>query len=364
MRVESDMIIQLQVLRLLAAFSIIIIHVTAGQVLVDNNIYLANQIFRFGTPIFLILAGIVISYLEHTRPSKSLKNYYKRRFLNVLIPYFIWSVIYSLFTYRNDLIQLEFDPFIQYMVHTFPTALVRGSTYVHLYFILIMVQLYAIFPLLYRLFEKKPYFMLGITFGMTLTMNGLIYLHNLRVLTLPSLGIPYTLVIFTWVFYFTFGLYVYKNEQRLRQFFMKRHISFLLFIMWIASLWLVLVDGKLTKTYWISTTPSNMLYGILSFLLLYILIYRVKLQTSRMKPFFRNLILRLANYSFLIYLVHPMSMGLLIQISILFNKPNFFLYPKGVTLLFIGTITLTFVFIAVIQSTPFAGLLGGNRKKK
>ncbi|MEY4479400.1 MAG: hypothetical protein RLZZ267_78, partial [Bacillota bacterium] len=53
------MIIQLQALRLLAALSIVIIHVTAGQVLTDSRIYLINQLFRFGTPIFLILAGIV-----------------------------------------------------------------------------------------------------------------------------------------------------------------------------------------------------------------------------------------------------------------------------------------------------------------
>ena len=357
------MIIQLQALRLLAALSIVIIHVTAGQVLTDSRIYLINQLFRFGTPIFLILAGIVIAYLEHIRPSKSLVRFYKRRFLSILIPYFIWSLLYSFFTYRMDLIHLDFEPFIQYMIHSFPTALYRGSTYVHLYFILIMVQLYAIFPLLYRFYQKAPFLTLGITFGMTLTMNGLIYLHNLRVLTLPSLGIPYTLVIFTWIFYFTFGLFVYQNEQRLRHLFTKNHVTLLLLFVWSASLLLILADGKLTKTYWISTTPSNMLYGMLSFLIFYTVVYRTKLPASRLKDIIRNLILRLAKHSFLIYLVHPMSMGFLTQLSILFQKPNFFLYPKGVAMLFVGTIILTTGFIAMIQKTPFAGLLGGTRKK-
>lgn len=138
--VKSLMIHQLNVMRALSAIGIIFIHVTSGQALVNSTAYGVNQFFRFASPMFILVSGMVLVYIEMKRPSLSLPHFYKKRFTRVLVPYVIWSLICFLYVQIHLVFESQWTSLGRLFISDFPEQLLQGSAFVHLYFILIMAQ--------------------------------------------------------------------------------------------------------------------------------------------------------------------------------------------------------------------------------
>lgn len=93
-------------MRVIACICIIGIHVTAGipneiprQVSIIYMIkYCIHALFRIGLPIFTILSGTLI--LNNTR-EESIEYFYYKRFVKVVIPFFIISLFYSIWVKNN-----------------------------------------------------------------------------------------------------------------------------------------------------------------------------------------------------------------------------------------------------------------------
>ena len=85
-------------LRVLATISVIVLHVAAGITYqygrVSNfdwwiaNIY--DSTVRFCVPIFLMITGTVVL----NKPFESTREYLKKMFLRILLPFLFWSIIY------------------------------------------------------------------------------------------------------------------------------------------------------------------------------------------------------------------------------------------------------------------------------
>lgn len=352
---------QIHFMRAFAAICIVLIHVTSGQALNNISAYGVNQFSRFASPLFIIIAGMVLVYIEMHRPSPSIAYFYKRRFSRVLIPYVVWSLLYFLYQERHLVFDLQWGALLDHMYRTFPGHLLRGSAFVHLYFILIMVQLYALFPFLYRWLCAHTRSLVVVSLLLTGGLNGLVYAHQLHWLVLPSIPIPYVVLFVNWIAYFVLGMAVMKHEARWKSSVMNKWMMVATALLWIGALAVLGFDGKATGTYAISVKPSSMLYGIVSFVLLYMIVYAVRVPGTVWKDRAAAVVEWFAKNSFLLYLLHPLCLNVLVKLSVHFNRAPIFYGEIGLIRLFALTMLTTCMGMLFINLTPIARWLGGTR---
>lgn len=355
------MIRQLNVLRALAALSIIMIHVTSGQVAVNDTAYTVNQLSRFASPLFIIMAGMVLVYVEMNRPSPNVAYFYKRRFSRVLIPYVIWTVLYVLYNQRHLVLQLQWQELGSYFFAHLPGHLLRGNAFSHLYFILIMVQLYALFPLLHRWLKAHAVSLLSVSFALTALFNGLIYAHRLGWIVLPGLPVPYVVLFVNWLFYFCLGMAVMNHEARWQRAVLAK--PWLWLIPWAAGATVLLHDGRVTETFDISVKPTSIVYGVFSFVLLYAVVYKARLPDTPLVSRLGAGADWIARNSFLVYLLHPLCLSILVKASIVTGHSSIFYKERGLALLYVCTIACTLIGIVIINRLPFSEWLGGARRR-
>jgi peptidoglycan/LPS O-acetylase OafA/YrhL len=94
--------------------------------------------------VFLLLSAFVLTYAYHGRPRWKLTSFWRRRYWLIVVPYVTWSAIYCV-TDGGPLTP------VSSLAHRFVVDLLTGTAYYHLYFLLLSMQLYAMFPLLLRL---------------------------------------------------------------------------------------------------------------------------------------------------------------------------------------------------------------------
>ena len=141
-------------LRAVAALAVVMIHVSAGRM---NPVGVScNQIARFAVPMFIMLSGYghMHSWLQHS--GQSAVQTAKRRLKRVLPAYLVWSVLY-----------LAVDAVFG-KPHAHPIKnILTGGSYVHLYYIFILVQLILLSELFCRAVERHPAVTLLLSAGLT-----------------------------------------------------------------------------------------------------------------------------------------------------------------------------------------------------
>lgn len=355
------MIKQLQVIRAIAALAIVLIHVTSGQAAVNGTVFAVNQLMRFASPVFVLMAGMVLTHVETVRPSPSVGSFYRRRFLKVLVPYAIWSLFYFAYESRYWMYEGDLAGIWHRFTGVFPGQLLTGTAFIHLYFILIMVQLYALFPLLHRWLERHAASLVTAALALSAAMNGLIYLHQLQVLVLPSLPLPYVTLFPGWLFYFVLGMVAMRHEDKWRAVLVRRPAAVAIGLAcWTGAFLLMQFDGKWSQTYGLVLKPSVMLYAAASFVVLYMAVY-----SARPRPWVNRLyapLERIAAHSFLIYLLHPFCLNVIVRGSNWIGKQSVFYGVGGLMLLMVLTLAATWAGILVIRRLPFAVWLGAPRR--
>jgi peptidoglycan/LPS O-acetylase OafA/YrhL len=99
-------------------------------------------LFQFGRDVFFCITGFVLVYSTIGRRVAAVP-FWRKRFPYVVVPYLTWSLIY----YGVDLI---IAPYPSWSWHTLGMDLLDGNAFYHLYFLLVSMQLYLVFPLLVR----------------------------------------------------------------------------------------------------------------------------------------------------------------------------------------------------------------------
>ncbi|PTQ55091.1 MAG: Integral membrane protein [Candidatus Carbobacillus altaicus] len=350
----------IHVLRLLAALSIILIHVTSGQAGQGQGAFWWNQFARYASFSFVVISGYVLALSQLRRPV-SWRYFYERRFTRVLIPYITWSMIYILYQYRGEWMGLNFDSIIRLFIDVLPQALWTGTAFVHLYFVLVVVQLYFFFPFIFRLSKSHPSYILVLSFLISIGMDMLIEWHARGWIVLPSLGIAYTTLFPAWLFAFVLGVHMAIYTERWHVFLGHPIYSRLLFILWPWMFAWLVVDSMLYETHAISVKTSALFYGLISFLVL----YRLLVVTGNKNTWWDRLTrhplwVKGASRSFLIYLVHPLVLNATVRGSVKLEIPQIF-YGWGLVLLYSLTVSGTFLLILIIERLPFSRWLGGKR---
>ena len=127
--------------------SVILLHVTTGsagmkqsQCLTSSLIFI-NCLTRFAVPLFIALSGF---YLSLNPRNESAVPFYRRTLKFLVVPYVIYSLIYSLPAFRKSGNLLE-------VVRNLLTA----SASPHLWFGLLILQLYLLHPFLIRWYRAR-----------------------------------------------------------------------------------------------------------------------------------------------------------------------------------------------------------------
>jgi peptidoglycan/LPS O-acetylase OafA/YrhL len=151
-------LLELDGVRGVAIAAVVVIHGTAdaaqaGQRAADAMqllMLVVNKLCAFAVPAFIFVSGLVLFYgLPAEWNRETLGRYCRRRAQTVLVPYLIWvSVYYVVNQWFAHGREMKLDPVY------FGKLLLTGGASYHLYFLVIIMQFYAVFPLLSALVRR------------------------------------------------------------------------------------------------------------------------------------------------------------------------------------------------------------------
>lgn len=136
------------VVRFLTVAGVILVHCTSltisyGSVAAGGVLDVAHVT----RSVFLLLSAFVLTYSFERRPLAT-RAFWKRRYPLVVVPYVVWSLIYVLTD--GD---VKSPPQV---LTTFLHDLLDGQAHFHLYFLLLTMQLYLIFPAVMAAVRRWP----------------------------------------------------------------------------------------------------------------------------------------------------------------------------------------------------------------
>lgn len=134
------------IIRIFATFFVVFSHTTDVFVLWTPfkggsawwMVYYLNTLSRVAVPLFVILSGYLIL---DSKKTNNLKDFYKRRFSRMLLPFIFWLIVYFWWTVYWGKHSLT----VPYVIDTLWTANIW-----HLYFLIIILELYLLAPVLVR----------------------------------------------------------------------------------------------------------------------------------------------------------------------------------------------------------------------
>lgn len=132
-------------IRVFAAFSVIVIHVVNPIPLNFSSVNNYNwwvrpfyeAVFRSGIPLFIMLTGALLL------PKATGVQFVKARVLRVLVPLCFWTLVYLVA--RNELKEITVSAYLNNLIH--------GSTF-HFWYVYFILAVYIAMPLLYVLVHK------------------------------------------------------------------------------------------------------------------------------------------------------------------------------------------------------------------
>lgn len=143
---------QITVINALLCLFVVMIHLTYTPLLelekgesMHITLFAINKALTFCVPTFIFLSGFKLYLSYRDRPLK-LKPYFKRRFDKIVIPYIISALLY-----------LHYFDLKGWVDDTLFNCLFLGTISAHFYYIIVSVQLYLLFPLIFKLFVKHSH---------------------------------------------------------------------------------------------------------------------------------------------------------------------------------------------------------------
>ena len=201
-------VVQIDIARAFAALAVVLIHICDPALDASYHehkiplFYLSVLIVsRFAVPMFVVLSGmgLALSY----RPNETYLQFIRRRLSKLLPAYIAWTVVYS-FAYHGGLV---------WKTPSFPTLgynILTGNACSHLYFVPRIIELYLLFPFIYKVLRTKIGWIASITVAV-----GLILARH-QVHSLGQLGLISQIgSSLSWLVYFVTGIWLVQSEHHL-----------------------------------------------------------------------------------------------------------------------------------------------------
>jgi membrane-bound acyltransferase YfiQ involved in biofilm formation len=164
-KIRRPYIYELDLFRSLTMLTVILVHVLAATAylyptLFDNQVQNAFiDALHSNRFVFMYVSAFALVYVYHGKPFSAI-NFWKKRSLGILVPYIIWSMLYVAVA-NFWTISLR-----HYLKLSFIDIL-NGEASFQLYFILITIQFYILFPFFIAFMNRvknHPWTVLGISF--------------------------------------------------------------------------------------------------------------------------------------------------------------------------------------------------------
>lgn len=270
-------------------------------------------LLRFGRSLFIFCTGMLLFYWYKHR-QMDWGTFWRKRWHNIMVPYIGWTGIYTFITYKT------FAPAV--FVPAFLDSLVTGSSFYHLYYIPLFLQLNLLFMLTKHLLERHLHLplLLGAFLLQTLLYEGFVRMPQLSFMQGINEASPLLLQIvkhgyvyaqnypYMYLFYFTLGAFAGLHVDKWRAA-TRRYWSLSLVICTATALYLsaAFLKGWLSYGEALNIfSPLYLVYTATFILLCYPLSARLGKSPS-LGPWLS----RLARHNLAIYLVHPLILYLL-----------------------------------------------------
>jgi poly(3-hydroxybutyrate) depolymerase/surface polysaccharide O-acyltransferase-like enzyme len=144
-------IYEIDLIRAITVFSVVAIHTLAYTNTLFKSktafdwINIFGHMLHYNREMFVFVTGLVLTYVYFNKPF-SAKKFWLKRFTFVLIPYILWSIFYVIINHP--------DQSILYYSKLSAWDVLTGDASFQLYYILLALQFYALFPLFLLLLRK------------------------------------------------------------------------------------------------------------------------------------------------------------------------------------------------------------------
>jgi peptidoglycan/LPS O-acetylase OafA/YrhL len=237
-------IYELDPLRICTAVSVVGVHVLFYTLPLNSSatgLQIQNAFItalHFTREVFIFVTAFALVYVYYGKPFP-LKQFWQKRSIGVLLPYAIWSVVY-VWVNMPDKTPATF-------LHTSVIDILTGNASYQLYYILLTLQFYLIFPLFLLFLHRcasHPWIVLSISFVLQLILFYFDY-HTLQQGTLASS--PFwqgfaefqNRFVLVYQFYFVLGGFTALYFQRVRAFLLRHgRLIAASFLLVLAALWL------------------------------------------------------------------------------------------------------------------------------
>ena len=165
---------EFDVLKGLCITAVILIHVTSHGVgtfdptSTSYFVYLIlNRLSQFAVPTFIFASCVLISYIHRddfrTITAGGLKAFYTKRFVRIIPPYLIWTLVYLVVRH------IESNGSVVLNLGNYFNLLLKSDGYYHLYFVILILQVYIFLPfIMYGVshLNIKFHYVLSLSVGM------------------------------------------------------------------------------------------------------------------------------------------------------------------------------------------------------
>lgn len=277
----------------------------------------ALSTFHFTREAFMFLTGLVLFVTYYRRPFRA-TSFWSKRFKLIFIPYVAWTLIYILFT--ATYVHRHWTVFGM-TVHVL-MALLTGNQF-YLYFLVISMQLYLIFPLFLLWLKRIPATWHAWLFVASFALQlALMWLNKDVLEHLSTAGWPHGLALLfrmrdrfflTYQFWFIAGALLSVHYTRIRAYVLAHpRMVYVSFALMLAGLWIhfwisrmVLHQDETTAV--LVLQPIMVPYSLLMTMLIWT--FGLKWAHIRQQPrvrWFTQFIRVAGSASFGVFLVHPL----------------------------------------------------------
>lgn len=366
-RENGARIVEIDYLRGFGILAVVAIHVIYDfvnkkifSVVLLLNIFL-DTFITFAVPLFIFISGFVL-FLKYKNNHYKISEFYRKRALAVFFPYIFFSIAYTFFAYKNVSLTLIMK------------NICLARAYQHLWFFLILIQLYILYPYLSRLYDftrrKKQSVALIIICLITQIIWNVFTGYVLPYLNCENLAARILLkvlrqhICISYIFYFFFGIYIMDNYKGFKAYMEKVKISRL----FIVSAMLTIIACPffliaLKNADYFINIPRY--YGAVSLFIIpilniasFALFFRYSYNLLRVNNLISYGISEIGKYSFGIYLIHMLFLDTLSKImkhTDIFN--NYWIFEA---ILFTGVVTLSYLSVCLISRLPYSRYLVGR----
>lgn len=348
---------ELYYIRGLAALGILIIHATGSFAVLSEygsramyvGVFL-NQFFRFGSPVFMMISGLVLFYNYRSFDEFDTKRFYKKKLKYIFLPYTIWSAIYFLYAHYVNNIPLKGE------MPKFLRGILLGENYSHLYFIFLIFQFYILVPLILKYLiepmKEKPiqvFFIFALIQGAILIYEY--YFRNPNAEGFMKLfNRYYWKTVFGWSSYFMTGGLIGLHYENFVDY-IEKHIKGISIIYILVSTFylgqvyfnIYINEGRNFYGKFGSIRPHTMIYA---FFTMAMLIYITR-KIAKKGNFFQRYLKNFGTYSFGVYFSHPLVLEEL-KLKLVGNFPSVIGYSRLSSLVLIVGLGIIFTYLLVL----------------